>query len=83
MALSLKNPKTEELARKLARRTGESITEAVTTALQERLGRLERPEQGQLERRRVEILLKELWSLPDLDTRSAEEILGYDEMGVP
>ncbi|MGA2728256.1 MAG: type II toxin-antitoxin system VapB family antitoxin [Terracidiphilus sp.] len=39
MALSLKNPETERLAKELARATGESVTRAVTIALKERLER--------------------------------------------
>ena len=39
MALSLKNPETERLAKELARTTGESVTRAVTVALKERLER--------------------------------------------
>ncbi|HUD56885.1 MAG TPA: type II toxin-antitoxin system VapB family antitoxin [Terracidiphilus sp.] len=39
MALSLKNPETERLAKELARKTGESVTRAVTIALKERLER--------------------------------------------
>lgn len=37
MALSLKNPETERLARELAAATGETVTTAVTLALQEGL----------------------------------------------
>jgi antitoxin VapB len=39
MALRIKTAEAEELARCLARLTGESMTEAVTTALRERLAR--------------------------------------------
>lgn len=39
MALSIKTVEADELARSLARLTGESMTEAVTTALRERLAR--------------------------------------------
>lgn len=39
MALSLKNPETERLAKELAKITGESVTLAVTVALRERLER--------------------------------------------
>lgn len=39
MALSIKTAEADELARSLARLTGESMTEAVTTALRERLAR--------------------------------------------
>jgi len=42
VALNLKNPETERLAKELARYTGESITEAVTVAIKERLERAER-----------------------------------------
>jgi antitoxin VapB len=83
MALNIKNPAVDALARRLAETTGESITNAVLKALREQLQR----EEG---RRRTRSLADELAeighrcaSLPDLDTRSAEEILGYDEIGVP
>jgi antitoxin VapB len=39
MALSIKTPEADELARSLARLTGESMTAAVTAALRERLAR--------------------------------------------
>lgn len=39
MALSLKNPETERLAKQLAKLTGESVTLAVTIAVKERLER--------------------------------------------
>jgi len=42
VALSLKNPETERLAKELARATGESVTRAVTTALKEKLEREEK-----------------------------------------
>jgi len=83
MALSIKDPQTERLARALAERTGESITNATRIALEERLRRL-----GSDTRRAA--LLEDLaasrrrWSaLPVLDTRSDDEILGYDETGLP
>ena len=37
MALSIKNPETERLARELAAATGQSVTAAVTEALERRL----------------------------------------------
>jgi antitoxin VapB len=83
MALSIKNPQTEELARELATRTGESITEAVETAVRSRLASLDRPSMATRGRQRAERLLRQLDALPDLDTRSADEILGYDDRGLP
>ena len=83
MALSIKDPVTEQLARDLAQRTGENITTATRRALEERLRRV-RARPGK------EILLEELnaisrrWhAMPVLDDRTAEEILGYDDNGLP
>jgi antitoxin VapB len=45
MGLNIKNPETHRLAQELAKRTGESMTAAVTTAVRERLDRVRR-EQG-------------------------------------
>jgi antitoxin VapB len=39
--LNIKNPETVKLARDLARRNGETMTMAITTALRERLARQE------------------------------------------
>jgi antitoxin VapB len=84
MALSIKMPEVDRLARQLAKTTGETITIAVFVALRERLERVER--------RRISktALLEEIRaishhcaSLPILDTRSDDEILGYDENGIP
>lgn len=83
MALSIKNTRTEELARELAEATGESVTRAVTVAVEERLARFGFRHRRDVERRRTEELLAALWDLPDLDTRSPDEILDYDERGLP
>ncbi len=81
MALSIRNPKAEQLAREVAAETGETLTQAVIRALEERLQRLKG-------RRRPADLVEEILrisrrcsSLPDMDKRSPEEILGYDEVG--
>jgi antitoxin VapB len=42
MPLSIKDDQADELARRFASMTGETITAAVTTALRERLARLEK-----------------------------------------
>jgi antitoxin VapB len=83
MALSIKDPETERLARTLAERTGETITIATRRALEERLRRI-----GSDARKAA--LLEDLvasrrrWSaLPVVDNRSADEIIGYDEDGLP
>lgn len=83
MALSIKNPETERLARELARVTGESLTEAVTKALRERLMR-EAGQAHDLERRRdIRRIQEEVARLPVVDDQTPEEIIGYDEHGLP
>jgi antitoxin VapB len=83
MALSIKNPQAEQLARELAAQTGESITEAITHALEERLGRLRGRRTADHRREAAEAILAQSAALPDLDTRNVAEILGYDEHGAP
>ena len=85
MALNIRNPKTEKLACDLAERTGETKTKAVTIALQERLDK-EKQIRSTAEKFLFEELLeiaKHSGSLPVLDKRSEDEILGYDHRGVP
>jgi len=74
MALSIKNPETEKLARQLARRTGESITAAVTTALRDRLKRVEGGKAASVAERLLAVG-ERLSALPVLDTRTPDEIL--------
>lgn len=84
MALSLKDPETDRLARQVASLTGETITEAVRTSLAQRLKR-ERVKRGKAASLTDELdaIFRRLDALPDLDPRSADEIIGYDENGLP
>ena len=83
MALSIRNPKAEKLARELAAESGETITEAITHALEERLERLRgRSSAADLMEELLKIA-KRCSAIPDQDRRSADEILGYDSIGVP
>ena len=83
MALSIKHPEADRLARDLAAATGETLTEAVLKALQERLLR----ERGRARSPRLRDQLREIRErcskLPVLDDRSPDEILGYNEIGLP
>jgi len=81
MSLNIKNPEADRLARELAERTGETITEAVITALRERLAREEGRTTARSLRDEIDAIARRCAALPDLDTRSAEEIIGYDEHG--
>jgi antitoxin VapB len=85
MAISVKDPETDRLAREVAALTGESLTEAIRTALAERLRRERRrrlPGRAGLAQR-LKALGRDCAALPDLDARSADEIIGYNELGVP
>jgi antitoxin VapB len=83
LALSLKDKETDRLAREVAALTGETLTDAVRTALAERLVR-ERTRRGQPARLadRLAALGQDCAALPDFDSRSADEIVGYDETGL-
>jgi antitoxin VapB len=83
MPLSIKNDATERLARKVAAATGESLTEAIQKALEERWARLAAKRRNRLLASQVEDLLRRVDALPVLDSRSADEILGYEEPGMP
>jgi antitoxin VapB len=83
MALSIRNAKAEKLARELAAESGETITRAITQALEERLERL-RGRSTTTDMVEDILRISERCSkIPDQDKRSAEEILGYDSVGVP
>ncbi len=83
MALSLKDKDTDRLARELIALTGETLTEAIRKALAERLERerLRRGEPGDLATH-LRAIGEHCASLPDLDVRSPDEIVGYDETGM-
>jgi len=83
MPLSIKNEATERLARQVAREAGESLTEAIQTALQERLERLKRQRRGHILSGQIEDLLRRVDALPVHDSRPESEILCYDEDGLP
>ena len=83
MALSIKNNETERLARQVARETGETLTEAIEKALQERLQRLKQRPQGRMMTEKLEDILRRVDTLPALDARPEDEILGFDNQGIP
>ncbi len=83
MALSIRNPETEKLARQVSRLTGETLTEAIGKSLEERLERLKRRRNDRNLRRDIEKILARVHALPVLDDRPEDEILGYDEHGLP
>jgi antitoxin VapB len=83
MALSIKSIETERLAREVAAKTGESLTGAIQRSLEERLDRLKQQRRGQILATQLEDILRRVDQLPILDSRTADEIVGYDEQGLP
>lgn len=86
MSLNIKNEETARLARELAAQTGESVTEAVTVAVRERLSRVGQVDQVARAERvaRIQEIARDAgrrWVEP---YRSAEhgDVL-YDELGLP
>ena len=83
MPLSIKDPETERLARALAARTGETITVATRRAIEERLKRTGAQARKTALLEDMEAMQRRLSALPVLDDRRPEELIGYDENGVP
>ena len=81
VALSIRNRKTEQLARTLARETGETITEAITKAVEDRLLRVSGRRAPEDVEAAVMEIARRCSALPDRETRSEDGILGYDEQG--
>ncbi len=84
MALSLKNVETERLAKELARRTGESITRAVTVAIKERLEREEKASKKEGRMEWLNELTKRTAAIMN-DGRTSKQLMDelYDETGLP
>jgi antitoxin VapB len=82
MALSIKNDRAEQLARSVAEKTGDTLTGAITRALEERLERIRGPKEGPELAARLRAISERCAALPDVDSRPENEILGYDEHGL-
>ena len=83
MALNIKDSEADRLARDLAASTGESLTTAVTIALRERLERVRGSAGAPLLIDELTRIAERAAALPVLDMRPDDEILGYDEHGLP
>ncbi len=83
MPLNIKDDETHELARKLADLTGETMTKAVKTAIKERLARCEKSDRRKGIADKLNRLAEYYSSLPVYDDRTPDEIIGYDEFGLP
>jgi antitoxin VapB len=83
MPLSIKNDETEELVRKLAEATGESLTEAIRVSIEERYERLKRARTGLTLGQELNEIALRCSRRPVVSAMTPDEILGYDDSGVP
>lgn len=83
MALNIRNTETEKLAQAIVALTGETKTEAVTTALKERLEHLKRRRRRKRLADELDEIARHCAALPLRDMRTDDEIIGYDENGMP
>jgi antitoxin VapB len=83
-ALNIKDPEVHELAVELARRTRRSLSEAVKDSLRESIAR-QRVRQTDAQRvvERVTRIAQRIASRSVLDPRAPDEIIGYNDFGVP
>ncbi|TPM22538.1 protein transcription factor [Mesorhizobium sp. B2-3-3] len=86
MAMSIKNVEVEQLARELARRRRVSVTEAIRQSLEREIARerlVPRDEPDSLFQRLMAIA-DNAGKIPRRENAMTEdEILGYDELGIP
>jgi len=83
MAISIRNQEVERLAREVAQEAGETITQAILKALEERLIRLSGRRTATEVAQEIRRIGSRCAALPDMDTRSPDEILGYNADGTP
>ena len=77
--LYVKNPRAHRLAEQVSKRLGVTLSDAVITALEEKLQQTSRS----LDRAKVNAICDKVAALPVLDSRTPDEILGYDAFGIP
>ena len=82
MALSIRNPYAEQLARQVSAITKENITQTIIKALENRLENLKGKKTIVDVEQQILTISQRCSSLPDRDNRTDEEILGYNKDGV-
>jgi hypothetical protein len=80
MATLTVNPETSELVDQLVATTGESADVAVNVALRERLDRVTHRKGREL-LERIRPIQDRVASMPELDARPVDELIGYNEHG--
>lgn len=83
MALNIKNDDAHRMARELAAARGTTLTEAVSQALEAALDRTVETAEPDLLLAEITEIQRFVADLPDRDPREADEVLGYDDVGLP
>ena len=85
MAILIERADTEKKIRELAARTGETITDAVDRAVDERLATIApRKSTGRVDWTQLDALIAKVKAAPPLNEgMTDDEIVGYREHGVP
>jgi antitoxin VapB len=85
MGLSVKNPEVERMLREIAGRRGVGMTEALRQLLAEEEARAASAREAEVaaKLRRLHEIQARIAALPDVGDMTDDEILGYDEDGVP
>lgn len=82
MALSIRNPKAEQLAREVAAASGETLTQAIIHALEERLQWLRGRKKVLDPVEEIMKISKRCSQLPDQDSITADDILGFSQTDI-
>ncbi len=82
MALSIRNKKAETLARRLSAECGRTITHVIIEALEEKLERINGRKMVDTTFESIMEISSRCRNLPDIDMRTADEILEYNEQGI-
>lgn len=80
LPMNIRSAKVDELVQRLARLTGEDVETALERAIEERLSRVVSPIPAD-RKAVIESFFERASRLPVLDTRSVDEIVGYDRFG--
>lgn len=85
MGLSIKNAEVERMAREIAARRGVTMTEALRQVLAEEVERQRAAREAAVHAKFEELMeiAGRVAAMPDVSDLTDDEILGYDENGIP
>ena len=81
--LNIKDEKTYALARQLADQSGQSLTRVVRDALEREVQRLALAQRPAVPLEDISEIIDRIAGRPAKDVRAADDIIGYDENGLP